>query len=169
MEFLKLGVIKDSFGLNGTIKVYSTTTMPDKRYKTGATIYIYNPQTKERIERKVLSYRHANEFDYVKLEGIDTPEQVKEIKSFEIHVIKDHKDLDKDTYFYSDLIGCDVIDKKGNKLGVVKEVEEFPAQLTLRVSRKNNNDFFVPFIKEFIVSVDIKNKAICIEIIEGLL
>ena len=169
MDYLCLGIIKDSFGLDGTLKIFSTTNMSSKRYKVGATVFLYNPQTKEYIEHKVIKFRHSDAFDYVKLDNIDNPEQVKLLKSQEIHIIKDQNDLEKGTYFYSDLKGCNIVDEKGNILGKVKEVEEFPAQLTLRVGRKNKEDFFVPFIKQFIKSVDIKNKAICIEIIEGLL
>ena len=60
-------------------------------------------------------------------------------------------------------------DEKKNILGIVKNVEEFPAQITLRVSRKNGKDFFVPFIKQFIKNVDIRNKQIEIVVLEGML
>ena len=84
-------------------------------------------------------------------------------------VIKDNKDLEKNSYFYSDLRGCKVIDESKNVLGNVKEVEEFPAQVTLRVKRDNKPDFFVPFIKEFIKEVDIDEKTITIHVLEGML
>ena len=169
MEYLSLGVVKDSFGLDGTLKIYSTTNMSAKRYKVGNTVFLYNPQTQELIEHKVISFRHSGLFDFVKLNGIDNPEDAKSYKSFEIHIIKDRKDLEEGTYYYSDLRGCKVIDQDGQELGIVKEVEEFPAQLTLRVMRKGKGDFFVPFIQQFIKSIDIEKKVILIEKIEGLL
>ena len=169
MEYLSLGTIIGSFGIDGTIKIYSTTNMSKKRYKAGNEVFLYNPQTKERNAFKVTNFRHSGNFDFVKLEGIESPEQVIELKGYEIHVEKNREDLEKDTYFYSDLRGCKVIDQDGNELGTVKEVEEFPAQLTLRVMRKGNKDFFVPFVKQFIKEVNIENKQIFIEKIEGLL
>ena len=169
MEYVCLGIIKDSFGLDGTIKIYSTTNMSAKRYKIDAMVFLYNPQSNTREEHKVLSYRHSGLFDFVKLNDIDTPEQVKTFKGYEIHAIKDQKDLEKGEYFYSDLKKCNVVDEQGNLLGKVKEVEEFPAQLTLRVGRANKPDFFVPFIKEFILGVNIEKHTICVKIIEGLL
>ena len=169
MEYLSLGKITGSFGLDGTLKVYSTTNMGEKRYKVGSSVFLYNEETKEYEEYKVLSYRHSGLFDFVKLEGIDNPEDAISKKGCEICVIKNRDDLEKNTYFYSDLRGCDVCDKSLNKLGIVKEIEEFPAQLTLRVSRSGKPDFFVPFIEEFIVEVDIDNKRIIINVIEGLL
>lgn len=169
MEYVSLGVVKDSFGLDGTLKIFSTTNMSKKRYAEGAIVFLVNPLDGNREEKKVLKHRHSEPFDFVKLDGINNPEDAKALKGYEIQVIKDRNDLEKDTYFYSDLRGCQIVDDKGNVLGVVKEVEEFPAQLTLRVKRNGKPDFFVPFIKQFIKSVDIENKRIVIEIIEGLL
>ena len=169
MEYLTLGNIVDSFGIDGTVKIYSTTSFGQKRYKKGSTVFFYNPQTKELVEHVVISYRHNGLFDFVKFEDILTPEEVKEMKGFQIQVIKDNKDLNKDTYFYSDLRGCKVISENNEELGIVKEVEEFPAQITLRVKRNGKQDFFVPFVKEFIKEVNIDEKIIKIHVIEGLL
>ena len=169
MEYLSLGKIVDSFGIDGTIKIYSTTSFGSKRYKKGSKVFLVNPLNSERNEYIVEKYRHSGFFDFVKLEGIDVPEIVKEYKGYEIQVVKDNKDLEEGSYFYSDLRGCKVIDENNNELGVVKEVEEFPAQVTLRVSRKGKQDFFVPFIKQFIKKVDICSKTIEICVIEGLL
>ena len=169
MEYVSLGIIKDSFGLDGTLKIFSATSMSNKRYQVGAKVFLFNPLTKELDEREVLTFRHSNPFDFVKLSGINSPEEAKALKGYEIHVIKDRNDLEENTYFYSDLEGCEIVDDNGKILGVVKEVEEFPAQLTLRVARKGKPDFFVPFVKQFIKNVDIENKRILIEVIEGLL
>lgn len=169
MEYLSLGKINDSFGIDGTVKIFSTTSMGSKRYKDGSKVFLTNPQNQERKELTVVKYRHKAPFDFVKFVEINTPEEVKELKGYSIEVIKNNKDLDKDNYFYSDLRGCKVVDEKDNELGIVKEVEEFPAQITLRVGRKDQPDFFVPFIKQFIKKVDISSKKITILVIEGLL
>ena len=169
MEFVSLGIIKDAFGLDGTMKIFSTTTNQDKRYIEGASVFLYNPQTYERKTLKVLKYRKNGPYDYLKVEEINTPEEIKELKGFEIHANKDDIALEDGQFFYSDLKGCNVYDQNDNLLGIVKEVEEFPAQLTLRVARNKKPDFFVPYVKQFIKAVDIKKKRILIEKIEGLL
>ena len=169
MEYLKLGTITDSFGLDGTLKVFSTTDNQKLRYKKGAKVFLYNPKDENREELVVDSFRSNGQFDFVKLENINSPEKAKEYKGFEIHTIKDRNDLKVGYYFYSDLVGCQIIDKDKNVLGTVSVVEEFPAQITLRVKRKGKNDFFVPFIKEFIINVDIENKLITINVLDGML
>lgn len=169
MEYVSLGVIKDSFGLDGTMKIFSTTTNQAKRYVEGAIVFLYNPQTNERKPLKVVKYRKNGPFDFLKVDEINNPEEIKELKGFEIHANKDDITLEKGQYYYSDLKGCKVYDQEETLLGFVKEVEEFPAQLTLRVGREKKPDFFVPFIEQFIKAVDIKNKRVLIEKIEGLL
>lgn len=169
MEYLSLGKIIDSFSLDGTLKIYSTTNLGDLRYQEGASVYLFDEENNGYIEYEVLHYRHSGLFDFVKLKGIDTKEDALSKKGQEIFVIKNRDDLEEGEYFYSDLRGCKVVDKEHNVLGMVKEVEEFPAQITFRVARNGKPDFFVPFIDEFVLNVDIENKTITIKVIEGLL
>ncbi len=169
MAYLKIGKIIDSHGLDGTFKVFNTTDSPKKRYAKGNKVYLYNEATDERLEMTVESFRMSGQLVFVKLEGIKTPEEAKTFKGFEIHTIKDRNDLQVGYYFYDDLVDCSIIDQNKNELGKVSKVEEFPAQITLRVKRQNGKDFFVPFVKQFIKKVDIENKKIYIEVIEGML
>ena len=169
MEYLSLGKIVDSFGVDGTVKIYSTTSFASKRYKSGEKVFLTNPQNQERKELTVVKFRQKAPFDFVKFIEITNPEEVKELRGYEIQVNKDNRVLEKDTYYYSDLRGCKVVDENNNELGIIKEVEEFPDQITLRVSRKDKADFFVPFIKEFIKNVNISDKIVVINVIEGLL
>jgi 16S rRNA processing protein RimM len=169
MSYLKIGKIIDSHGLDGTFKVFNTTDSPKKRYAKGNKVYLYNESTDERLELTVERFRLSGQIAFVKLEGIDNPESAKEFKGFEIHTIKDRNDLEVGYYFYEDLVGCAIMDQNKNELGKVSKVEEFPAQITLRVKRSNGKDFFVPFVKQFIKKVDIDAKKIHIEVIEGML
>lgn len=169
MEYLSLGKIIDAFALDGTLKVISTTDNGKKRYEKGNKIFLANPKNDERRELTVVSYRSNGQLDFVKVEEITTKEEAESYKGYELHVIKDKNDLNEGYYFYSDLRGCKIIDQDNEELGLVKEVEEFPAQVTLRVKRKDGKEFFVPFIKDFIVKVDIEAKTIYINRVEGML
>ena len=168
-DYLLLGIVIDSFSLDGTIKVLSKTDFANIRYQKGNTIFFYSPKTKERIPMTVDSYRSNGQFDFVKLEEINTPEEAISYKGYELQVEKDYRNIEKDTYYFVDIVGCKVYDEKAILLGEVSQVEEFPAQLTLRVKRKGQPDFLVPFVKAFIRSVDIDKKKIVINVIGGLL
>ena len=169
-EYLLLGYITDAFSLDGTLKVLSKTDFADIRYQEGKEVYLYNARNNQRNCFVVQGYRSNRQFDFVKLEGINTKEDALSYKGYEIHALKDYQHMDKDTYYFSDLVGCEVLDDKGTVLGKVSLVEEFPAQLTLRVKRgKDQPDFLVPFVKAFIKNVDIEKKQIIINVIGGLL
>ena len=168
-EYLLLGYIIDSFALDGTIKVLSKTDFAKLRYQKGNTIFFYSSKTNERIPMTVSKYRSNGQFDFVKVEEINNPEDALNYKGYEIQVEKDYKNMEKDTYYYVDLVGCKVVDENDQDLGIVSQVEEFPAQLTLRVKREGKEDFLVPFVKAFIKKVDIENKKIVINVIGGLL
>ena len=168
MEYLCLGIIIDSFSLDGTLKLISKTTNGKMRYQKGKHVFVTDKEGK-RIEREVISYRSNGQFDFVKLDGINTKEVAIELKGYTLEVEKNSDDLNEGYYFYSDLEGCKILDEDGNDCGTVKEVEEFPAQITLRVMRKNKPDYFIPFVKAFIINVDIKKKEIKVYLLEGML
>ncbi len=168
MEYLTLGTIIDTFSLDGTLKIISKTTNAKMRYQKGNKVFVVS-KNGEKLECTVSKYRSNGQFDFVKVEEINTPEEALNFKGAELQVIKSQNDLEEGYYFYSDLRGCAVIDENGNILGKVKEVEEFPAQITLRVARSGKADFFVPFIKAFIVNVSIETKQITIHVLEGML
>ena len=168
-EYLLLGYITDAFSLDGTFKILSKTDFASKRYAKGREVFLYQPNTKQRMTVIVESYRKSGQFDFVKVQGVNSKEEALEFKGYEVQALKDYQIVDKDTYYYVDLVGCKVMDEKGTVLGEVSQVEEFPAQLTLRVKRKGQEDFFVPFIKAFIRRVDISKKEIEINVIGGML
>lgn len=167
MEKLLLGYIVGSFSLDGTVKILSKTNLGHKRYKIGNTVLLCKDD--EIINQLTISsYRPSGEFDFVKFEEIKTKEEADSYKSYSLMIEKDSSILDKDNYFFSDLEKCDVI-SKGEVIGKVIRVEEFPAQITLRIKHKNGKEFFVPFVKAFINGVSIENKQIDVNIIEGML
>ena len=165
MEYLLLGHIAGSFGLDGTLKVISTSTFQDARYQKGNKIYL----GREKKELTVETYRTNGKFDFVKVLEIQDKETADKLKSESLFGIKDLSLLDKGFYYFSDLETCDVFDEDTNKIGKVIKVEEFPAQITLRVRNNKGKDFFVPFIKEFILDVDIESKKIVVRVIGGML
>ena len=168
-EYLLLGYVIDSFSLDGTMKILSKTDFASRRYQKGNIVFLYSSKTKERLSFTVSGFRSNGQFDFVKLEEINSPEEAQNYKGYELQAEKDYKGMEKDTYYFVDLVGCKIVDDNDQVLGIVSQVEEFPAQLTLRVKREHQPDFLVPFVKAFIRNVDIENKKIVINVIGGLL
>ncbi|MGM9873983.1 MAG: ribosome maturation factor RimM [Bacilli bacterium] len=167
MEYLKLGSKITAFGLKGGFKIYSSTFFQSIRYQQGNTIYIKKDE--QYIPLTVKEYFTKGNFDFIQVEEFTTIEQLSPYLSLDVYCEKDDNLTKEGYYYFSDLKKCYVYDENNNLLGKVKEVEEFPAQITLRIQRENNKDFFVPFIKQFIISIDINKQQIVIKVIEGML
>ncbi len=169
MEFLTVGRIVKVFGLKGEVKILSTSDFRTQRYKRGKVLYLLNETTNERTTVHVKSYHASGALDFVGFTEYVDATAVTPLIGLLVQVEKDAKPLAKNTYYHSDLEACDVVDEQGNILGHVSKVEEYSAQKSLRVSRPNQKDFLVPFVKAFIQKVDLEKKQIVITVWEGLL
>jgi 16S rRNA processing protein RimM len=167
MEKLLLGYIISSFSLDGTVKVLSKTNMSAKRYIKGNKIYLADKNENIVKELTVSSFRCSGELDFVKFEEITTKEEADSHKSYCLLIDKTD-DLEKGYYYFSDLEKCNV-KTDGKIIGKVIKVEEFPAQITLRVRSNEGKEFFVPFIKAFIKNVSLEDHEIEIVLWEGML
>ena len=169
MENLILGNIVGSFALDGTLKVFSMTNNAANRYQSGKKVLLTNSINHEQRELTIVSYRQNGRFDLVKTKEIISKDEADSYKGWQLTIEKNQDDLKEGYYFFCDLIGCSIINENNNALGKVVNVEEFPAQITLRVSSFDGKNFFVPFIDEFILKVDISDKKIYIRQMEGML
>lgn len=167
MEKLLLGYIISSFSLDGTVKVLSKTNMSSKRYAKGNKVYLADKNENIIKELTVSSFRSAGETDFVKFDEILTKEEADSYKSYSLLINKTN-DLAEGVYYFSDLEKCNV-KADGKIIGKVIKVEEFPAQITLRVKSNEGKEFFIPFIKEFIKNVSLENQVIEVNLWEGML
>lgn len=170
MEYLTVGVIVKVFGLKGEVKVLSTSDFRSLRYKKGNTVFLHNEKKDTRIPSKVLNYHAVGNLDFVLFEGITDATMATTLIGTYVQVEKTARPPLKNGYYHTDLEQCFVYDENHQLLGHVVKVEDFGASRTLRVKHeKKEGTFFVPFVDAFIKQVDIKDKAITIHVIEGLL
>ncbi len=168
MEYLSIGQIVRTVGLKGEVKVYPSTHFRDSRFKKGNHVFILNSNNEIIRELSIKSHRVNGDCDNLIFNEISTIEEAEKIVHEYLCVEKDQNFLDKNSYFYSDLKGCDVYFDNDDYIGNVIKVEEYSNYSTLRV-KTNGKDVLIPFVKAFLINVDIKNKKIIIKYIKGLL
>lgn len=169
MEYITLGKIVKTFGIKGEVKVYSSSHFSSARYKKGNKVTLFNEKTNERLEYTIYSYRKDGNMDIISFEELKNINLVEPYVNYLVQIKKNSATLPRGYYHYSDLKACLVYDETKNIIGKVKEVEEFASYQTLRIERNNQKDILVPFVKAFILSVDLDNHSIIIKIWEGLL
>lgn len=167
MEFIKIGVVVNTHGLKGEVKIKPMTDFPEQRFQKKAIIYV--SYQNEMIEVCIKSVRAHKGMLLVVFEGYEDINLVEQWKTSIVYISKDqvHTLEDDEAYFF-ELKGCKVDDETGEELGVVVEVLDTPAHAILRVE-KDDNSFLVPYVKAFIKSYNKEKHEIVIHKMEGLL
>lgn len=169
MPNVTLGTITKTFGLKGEVLVLSNTDYGKDRFKKGKRVFLVPKKEGEPIPFKVRSYRDSGNYYYLGLEGIDTIEKAQEFIGFTIEIPLEEAPMPPHTYRISDLLGCKVLSQDGEELGKVVDVTKTATTPNLKIQREKKA-FYVPFKEElFVKKVDIENKTITIEVMEGLL
>ena len=167
MEYIKIGAIANTHGLRGTVKVKSFTDFKEERYKKGNTLYIFFKN--EYIPVTVTKVKTVKGLEYIDFKEYTHINDIEKFKGSELYIHQDnvHKIEEEDAFYYTDLIGCEVVTDE--PIGVVKDIREYPQGEYLVINTEAKKNVLIPFLKQFIKDVDIKNKVIYISEWEGLL
>jgi len=100
-----------------------------------------------------------------KLDGIEDRDSAEDLKNKEILVSRlEFPKLEKNTFYWNDLVDLSVMDKKGKQLGKVDSLFETGSNDVLVIVNENKERFLVPFIMdEVIKKVDLAKEFISIE------
>lgn len=103
------------------------------------------------------------------MKGIDTLDLAENLKGEEIWIPEDAlQSLDKGKYYLFQLIGCSVVTRSGETIGLVKDIL-FIKENDLLVVEKGERKMFIPFTESICIGVDLAKKKIVIDPPEGLL
>jgi 16S rRNA processing protein RimM len=101
-----------------------------------------------------------------KFRGVDTISDAELLYGREVRIPASQRTtLDEGEYFQSDLIGCEVVDKRtGESMGRVTAWDEGGGAGLLVV----DNNLLIPFARSICVEIDPAAKRIAVELPEGL-
>lgn len=157
-----IGEVVTTFGHKGEVKVFPHTDFPERlscRKEVSMRLADAEPRvlkiTKSRIHKGAIIVKFAEANDMTAAEGLRGAKLY--ISPSEVPPLPDGE------YYVNDIIGMSVTTTDGTDLGVVREVLRSPA-----------NDVYVtdtamiPAVKEFVVSLDIAEKKMVVNRVEGL-
>jgi 16S rRNA processing protein RimM len=106
----------------------------------------------------------------LKFVGVDSIDAAKRLRGADLWLPRAERgSLPEGQYFQSDLVGCQVLDRKdGRVLGVVEGFEEFGGPLLLQV-KGEAGEALIPFVPAICVAVDVSGRSISVDLPEGLL
>lgn len=155
-----VGEIVDTHGIKGELRIISDFKYKDKVFFIGNKLYL----GKRKQEVIIKGYRKHKNYDMVFFEEIDNINEAIIFKNDTVYVKR--KDLDIDGYVDEDIIGLNVYDKS-KLIGKVDNIMKNKHDIL--VIKNSKNTYMVPFVPDFIKKIDLENKKIEINVIEGLL
>lgn len=166
-KYFEIGQIVNTNGLKGVVKVKPFTD-DIKEFETFENIYVQKKA--ELVEFKIESVRYAKQMVFLKLKGIDTVEEAELLRNFYIKINRDVlPELEADSYYIVDLLECEVFTIDGENLGKMDDVFNTGSNDVYVVKNEEGKQILLPAIKEVIKNVDIPNKKIIVELMEGLI
>lgn len=160
-DLIVIGRITSTHGVKGWVSMesYSSNLEDIFKYK----LYINTNNTFEIIN--VSDYKMMPKKLIAKIEGIDSIEQAEIFLDCKIYTKNDQlSKLDKDEYYWNDLIGCSVYSNEQNLLGKVSSIiRNFSSDILVVRHHKNKDEILIPFIKDFLLEVNIKEKTIRVD------
>jgi 16S rRNA processing protein RimM len=166
MGRITIGQVSRVRGVKGEVVVIPLTHDPGRFLKIQNVLISIEKNTQEfRVEKA----RELHDKVLLKLKQVENPEEAKKLVGGFVEIEREELvELPEGSYFIFDIIGLDVITTEGEKIGKVKEVISLPAN-DIYVVEGDNKRYDIPAIKDVVRKIDVKNKQMIIEPIEGLL
>lgn len=166
---LKVGKIVNTHSLKGEVKVISSTDFEEERFKKGSKLLITRGNQLIR-EVVVQSYRNHKNFLLVKFEGIDSVEEAEKLKNLQIKIDSDEVgELEENEFYFHQIIGCEVFDENDKNLGEIIDILTPGANDVWVIKGENGKEILIPYIEDVVKKIDITNKKVNIEVMEGLI
>lgn len=165
MEYVRVGNIVNTFGLKGELKIKSHTDFEDVRFKVAQQLYIRYMNAFEPVVIK--SFRKHKGFILLSFFEKQDINLVEKYKGCDIFIKKDDvHTLSEGVYYFFELQDCSVY-YNNQKIGYVSAIED-GYQTVLRIDTADK-EVLIPFVDRFIKEVNVENKRIDIDVIEGML
>jgi 16S rRNA processing protein RimM len=169
-KWFNVGKIVNTHGIKGEVRVISRTDFADERYKPGNTLYLFMPNSNEPIELTVNSHRTHKSFDLLTFKGYESIQDVEKMKGGILKVSESQlSPLEEGEFYFHEIIGCLVFTTGGEEIGEIKEILTPGANDVWVVKGKDGKEILIPYIDEVVKKVDVKEKIVLIQPMEGLL
>ncbi|WP_370751596.1 ribosome maturation factor RimM [Eubacterium sp.] len=166
-KYFRVGVIANTHGIRGEVKVYPTTDDINRFEKLKKCIL---DTGKEYIDLNVESVKFFKNMVILKFKEYNNINDIECYKGKDILVSRDNAvKLEKGEYYIADILGAKVILEDGSEFGVLEDVMQTGANDVYVVKTLDNKEVLLPKIDECVKKLDIENKIVTVHIMKGLL
>ena len=156
---IELGIVGAPFGVRGWIKLRSHTDPPERLLDhRELQLGLGGGWRAFRIES---SGRSGGQLT-VKLDGIDDRDQAQALRGAPVCVPRSElPQRDARDFYRADLVGCEVVNLAGVRLGVVQHFVETPAHALMVV--RGAQEYWVPAVPQHLRRVDLRARQVVVD------
>lgn len=156
---IDLGMVGAPFGVRGWVKVRSYTEPPDRLLDHRSLQLHLGGAWK--IFKVEASGRSGGELTF-KLEGVRDRDEAQRLRGARVGVPRSELPPRAAKDFYrADLIGCEVVNVSGVRLGTVAHFVETPAQVLMVV--QGDREYWVPAVPRHLRRVDLDGRRVVVD------
>ena len=164
-DFVLIGRVARAHGNKGQVIVNLDTDFPEERFKAGEVILVGTAKT----PRAIREVRFHQGRPIIALDGIETMNDAEELSGAELQIPAAVVEaLPEGTFHHYDLIGCEVRDTAGQRIGEVRNVEG-TMEMSRLVVDGERGEILIPLVADICLAVDVAARTIVVDPPEGLL
>lgn len=164
---LEVGKIINTHGLKGEVKIATWTDSPDVFEDIE---YVIIKSKKGDMTLNVAGVKYQKNNIIVKFRELERIEDAEPLKNSVLYVPREILgELPEGVYYIADLIGLEVFDDEGHKIGVIADVFSTGANDVYDIKREGQKNLLLPVIDDVVLDVDIEGGKVTVHIMEGLL
>jgi len=164
-DFVLIGIVRRAHGIRGEVCVEPISEAPG-RFESLTRVLLQTHSGLSEVE--VEGVRWKGKLALLKIVGIDDRDAAQRLRGARLGVrLSDVMPLPENSYYIFEIVGCKVLGKGERLIGEVVDVLEMPAN-DVYVVATPKGEVLIPAVKSIVKKVDVENREIVIEEIEGL-
>lgn len=167
-DLLRVGVIANTHGIRGEVKVFPTT---DEKERFSDLKEVILDTGKEQLNLNVQSVKYFKNMVILKFKEFNNINEIEKYKGKDLLVTREHAvALEEGEYFIADLIDADVYDESGKKVAILYDVMQTGANDVFVLKMEGSGkEVLIPVIEECVPEINIEEKKVTVHFMEGLL
>lgn len=165
-DYLQIGVITQTHGIHGEVKVFPTTD-DNRRFKKLKDCLI--EYKGDYIPVKAEGCKFFKNMVILKLNGINSIEEAEPYRQCPLLVDRAHAvPLEKNEYFIADLKGMEAVTEDGRSLGILEEILFTGANDVYVIVDESGRELLLPAIKDCILNVSVTERRMTVRLLNGM-
>lgn len=163
---IALGRVERAVGLRGELRI-RLYNAESRTLAAGKTIELRASDAEpgaRSVSAHIEAIRYVKDAAVIAVEGVDSRDAAEALRGLEVCVARDALPaLDEGEHYHVDLVGLDVHDGSGARIGAVTAVIAYPSVDALVVRTADDRSLELPIVPDVVLDVSMSNRVVTVD------